>query len=100
MQLLLLFYMYYTCSSKESLQCCYGEDGNLITGQTGGGSADKVSPMINYNLHLINDLLPYSFCCRGGNKCAQYYMLRPSMVEGAPEYVLPVPGMWLTTPPP
>ena len=53
-----------------------------------------MSPMIDYNLHLINDLLPYSFCCRGGNRCAQYYRSRPSMVEGAPEYVLPVPGTY------
>ena len=76
--------------NREGMQCCYNLDGNLVLGQPGGGSVDKVSPTIDYNMHTMDDLLPYSFCCRGGRRCDIYYEKRPSAVGTV--YELPVPG--------
>ncbi len=79
--------------STEGHQCCYDEAGRLVTGQ-GGGSIDKVSPLVKYTVHMMEDLLPYAFCCHGGMKCDIYEDLRPSRLEKEPVYVLPVPGIY------
>ena len=82
------------CSFSRNLvghQCCYNEAGRLIIGQ-GGGSIDSVSPLTNYTVHVMEDLLPYAFCCQGGRECDLYDDLRPSRLEDEPVYILPVPG--------
>ena len=57
---------------------------------------DKVSPLMDFNMHSMNDLLPYAFCCAGGAMtCELYEKLRPSMATGQ-EYELPVPGNVMT----
>ena len=84
--------LFQTCS--EGQQCCYGDDGALVTGQPAGGSVDIVSPFVDFNAHLMNDLLPYAYCCRGGQLCNQYDELRPSRLALAPPYELPVPGIF------
>ena len=74
------------------LQCCYGSNGSLVIGQPGGGSIDRISPLVNFNEHNMDDLLPYAYCCRGGRLCAQYDELRPSRLAQAPIYEFPVPS--------
>lgn len=91
---------------SEGSQCCYNEAGELVTGQPGGGSIDKMSPLINFNMHSMNDLLPYAFCCRGSamTMCDTTYGardFRPSRyipLQGQPQlqYELPVPGRNMT----
>ena len=83
--------MAFCSDSLVGHQCCYDEAGRLITGQ-GGGSIDSVSPLTNYTTHVMEDLLPYTFCCHGGRKCDLYEELRPSRLDNEPDYVLPVPG--------
>jgi hypothetical protein len=68
--------------------------GNMVSNQPGGGSVDKTSPLLDFNEHNIDDLLPYAFCCRSSSmpSCGEYERLRPSMLESAQAYELPVPG--------
>ena len=79
-------------SSMDSFgqQCCYNAAGSLVIGQPGGGSGDKMSPVVNYNQHVLTDLLPYVYCCKSGLKCDLYYEQRPSGSEE--EYSFPFPG--------
>ena len=60
---------------------------------------DKVSPLMDFNMHSMNDLLPYAFCCAGGAMtCGLYERLRPSNYMAAgQEYELPVPGNVIMT---
>jgi hypothetical protein len=55
---------------------------------------DKTSPLLDFNEHNLDDLLPYAFCCRSSSmpSCGEYERLRPSMLESAQAYELPVPG--------
>lgn len=74
-------------------QCCYRENGNLVKGEPSGGSVDITSPNVNYNRHLINDVIPYLSCCKGqtgSTNCDVYYQRRPSGNEMG--YILPIPG--------
>ncbi|XP_064398468.1 sushi domain-containing protein 2-like isoform X2 [Halichondria panicea] len=74
-------------------QCCYGPIGNLMKGETSGGSVDTMSPKFNYNRHLSDDVLPYIYCCKGetgSTKCNEYYKWRPSGQEI--QYRLPLPA--------
>ncbi len=71
-------------------QCCYKSDGNLITGEFAGGSVDIMSPNIDYNRHISDDVVPYVICCQAATKCNEYYQWRPSGTERG--YALPVPG--------
>ena len=77
------------------MECCYNLDGYLVLGQPGGGSVNKVSPSIDYNKHIMNDLLPYAYCCRGGRRCETYYEKRPSAFTQSQYYSLLVAGMYL-----
>lgn len=52
-----------------------------------------MSPKIDYNRHLSDDVVPYIYCCKGQpglTDCQEYYEWRPSGEEI--EYVLPIPG--------
>jgi hypothetical protein len=66
----------------------------MVSNQPGGGSVDKTSSMLDFNEHNMDDLLPYAFCCRSSSmpSCGEYERLRPSMLESAQAYELPVPG--------
>ena len=85
----------YFSAGSEGQQCCYNEEGIIVTGQLAGGSIDKVSPLVDFNMHIISDLLPYSFCCRGGSKCDNYYQLRPFTNDEAPPYRPIIPGSYV-----
>ncbi len=75
-------------------QCCYKSDGNLVKGESAGGSVDTMSPNVDYNRHISDDVVPYIICCQAADitstKCDEYYQWRPSGTET--EYALPVPG--------
>ena len=81
------------CSDAPSQQCCYNDDGVIVTGALAGGHVQQSSPLIDFNAHNMNDLLPFAFCCRGTGLCRLYEMLRPSMMASAEAYELPVPGI-------
>ena len=75
----------------------------VVTGQPGGGNADKTSPLVNFNQHILDDLLPYVFCCRTSLTmvpCDRYEDLRPSVLANAEPYELPVPAAGIVPPPP
>ncbi len=81
------------CSPNENgpgQQCCY-EKGILVK-KPRGGSADRESPLRNFNLHILTDLLPFILCCKGTTSvCSDtYYQARPEGTEMG--YRLPVPG--------
>ena len=76
-------------------QCCYGDDGNIITG-TNGGTADLIAPT-NWKttpVHFLVDLVPWFLCCSylasPYKACSQYISHRP--VDDCSE--------WPTGPPP
>ena len=60
-------------------QCCYGDDGNIITGNN-GGTADLIAPT-NWKttlLHFLVDVYPWILCCTGLFKdCGRYTSRRP-----------------------
>ena len=88
---------------SEGHQCCYNNNGDLVTGQPGGGNADKTSPLVNFNQHILDDLLPYVFCCRTSLTmvlCDRYEDLRPSVLANAEPYELPVPAAGKVPPSP
>ena len=63
-----------------------------MKGPPGGGSADSMSPRVDYNSHLLTDLAPYLLCCTGNfSNCAAYFLTRPGGEED--NYRLPVPGI-------
>ena len=83
-------------SKGSGQQCCYRENGNLVKGEPSGGSVDIMSPNVDYNRHLSDDIVPYLYCCKtaaGTSKCNEYYQWRPSGEERG--YVLPIPGTTL-----
>lgn len=79
----------YLCS--EGQRCCYDKAGGINIGQPGGGGMDKFSPLVDFDQHSLNDLLPYALCCRGGAMmCHLYESLRPSnYIPAGQEYQLP-----------
>ena len=75
-------------------QCCYDEDGDLITGPPSGGTVDIASPQGSvrcYLQHFFQDVLPSIYCCTGlFPDCQSYYQKRPSVPQTG--YVPLVPG--------
>jgi hypothetical protein len=55
---------------------------------------DRSSPLLDFNKHVLDDLLPYVLCCRSGSMspCGEYERLRPSILRSAQAYEIPVPG--------
>ncbi len=52
---------------------------------------DIMSPNVDYNRHISDDVVPYVTCCQAVNaRCNKYYQWRPSGNET--QYALPVPG--------
>ena len=67
-----------------------------MKGAPGGGSADAMSPRVDFNGHLRMDLAPYLVCCMGAAaNCEQYFSERPGGEETG--YALPIPGMHYMT---
>ena len=88
---------------SEGHQCCYDNNGDLVTGQPGGGNADKTSPLVNFNQHILDDLLPYVLCCHTSLTmvpCDRYEDLRPSVLANAEPYEPPVSAAGKVPPPP
>ena len=97
-------------SFGPSQQCCYGDDGNILTG-TNGGSAYRVYPnswssligIITYipNLlivfihigHIAHDVVPHYLCCDGKyfSGCELYNEKRPND-NGSDYPARPPPG--------
>ena len=93
---IILLFHFRPSSNSAGQQCCYGSSGILIKGAQSGGSADVMSPKADYNIHLVNDLLPYVLCCKAGvglSLCGAYYEERPSGNEM--NYIIPVPGWYV-----
>ncbi len=71
--------------SNDGQQCCYDEDGNLLTSGPGAGTADKVSPgffNLKSPLHFKADVLPFliAYYLDGnshGKHVDQYIDVRP-----------------------
>ena len=44
---------------------------------------DSVSPLREYHRHVLNDLLPYTLCCKGETfaQCDKYFEARPEGSE-------------------
>ena len=80
-------------------QCCYGDDGNIITGNN-GGTADLVAPT-NFKttlIHFLVDVVPWFLCCIGPFKdCSKYTSRRP--VDDCSEWPeRPPPGLFRNFP--
>ena len=59
--------------------CCYGVDGNLITGAPNGGAINKVAADFNALEHFKEDKRPFILCCTNEfPSCGLYYERRPS----------------------
>ena len=78
------------CSGDPQQECCYDENGNLLVGSPGGGSANHFAPVdfATYHEHIQHDLVPRSFCCP--RNCMNYYRWRPS--DDGRAYRPPPPG--------
>ena len=85
----------YRDNQGSGQQCCYDNNGNLATGQPGGGTVDSYAPnnLTGSLNHLRNDILPYVYCCKGELKeytCDMYYKKRPS--DDGSRFILQPPG--------
>lgn len=79
-------------------QCCYRENGDLLTEARSGGTVNSVAPigLTNSVRHFYDDIIPAVFCCKGHidetmNPCSIYYEHRPS--DNGSRYNPPPPGM-------
>lgn len=62
-------------------QCCYDNENNLIVGPPGGGTLDlqhSGESLFSIVSHLIEDVVPYFYCCKFSDNCEKYYEKRPS----------------------
>ena len=74
-------------------QCCYAQDGSIVFGPPGGGTADRYSPDNDFWRHQWYDVVPWLACCHfarqkvsvaktvsktGSIPCEKYYGHRPS----------------------
>ena len=86
-------FFFVVCSDAPSQQCCYDNNSVLVTGALAGGHVQQMSPLVNFNAHNMNDLLPFAFCCRGSipGRCDLYEERRPSFIASAEPYELPPP---------
>ncbi|XP_022089467.1 sushi domain-containing protein 2-like isoform X2 [Acanthaster planci] len=64
--------------SGAGQQCCYGNDGNILVGPPGGGTADRYSPGDHFWKHQWYDVLPWLCLCKLSDNCNEYYKYRPS----------------------
>ena len=86
----------HTCHSENGgsgQQCCYNQNGSIVTGPPGGGTVDLVAPVDGESTkrHFEKDELPYFYCCWGiFPNCDAYYQKRPS--DDGSRYRLSVPG--------
>ena len=75
-------------------QCCYDNNGDLTTNPKSGGTLDIVAPSISFIEHMIEDVLPFLYCCKGKvmDNCREYYyQARPS--DDGSRYEPPNPGI-------
>ena len=93
---LLFLYSLFRENQNSGQQCCYGDNGNLLTGsQRGAGSVDRIAPVgQNGTLgHFRTDVLPYMFCCWGEfADCEAYHEKRPA--DNGEGYRIIPPGMY------
>jgi len=60
--------------TKNGQQCCYDEDGSLITDPPGVGTTLRTNIIINPHFgYFENDYFSYLMCCEKSNKCKDYY---------------------------
>ncbi len=72
--------MLFFCRGGHSQQCCYNNNGFLVTGPPGGGNVDLVAPDLRLLDHFLHDIIPCLLCCKAGlfSKCSTFYDRRPS----------------------
>ena len=77
-------------------QCCYTEDGGLITdANEGAGTGDCVGgtgSLANSIDHLLEDILPFIVCCKVNDDCGRYYEER--LPSNSDDYFPPFPPGW------
>ena len=80
------------------MQCCYDEAGDILTAiEDGGGTFDRshtdghdgVGKVATIS-HLLDDVLPYFYCCKWSDSCAKYGEVRPT--DDCKEYEPPLRG--------
>ncbi|XP_033629956.1 sushi domain-containing protein 2-like [Asterias rubens] len=77
-------------STGSGQQCCYDDNGDILVGSPGGGTADRYAPGDHFWFHQWYDVLPWLGCCKLSNNCEAYYDKRPS--DDCSEYVPPRPA--------
>ncbi|XP_071804821.1 sushi domain-containing protein 2-like [Asterias amurensis] len=77
-------------STGSGQQCCYGNNGDILVGSPGGGTADRFAPGDHFWLHQWYDVLPWLGCCKLSDNCKAYYDKRPS--DDCSDYVPPRPA--------
>ena len=61
-------------------QCCYNENGQIITRGTGAGSDDRYHSGETFLKHQFHDVLPFLACCKAQSdpeRCDKYLQYRP-----------------------
>ena len=93
---LLFLYSLFRENQGSGQQCCYGDNGNLLTGsQRGAGSVDRIAPVGQRGTlgHFRTDVLPYMFCCWGEfADCEAYHEKRPA--DNGEGYRIIPPGIY------
>ncbi len=79
---MLFYFCIFIRDFEPGQQCCYGSDGNIITGSN-GGTADLVAPT-NWKttlVHFREDVVPWFWCCsciaEPLRACHRYTSVRP-----------------------
>ena len=93
MPLVLCILRFSSLTGGSGQQCCYRNNG-LVVGSPGGGTADLVSPDVNFFGHFVQDVVPFLLCCKAGifSNCDEYYRHRPSDTGFPPPQPPPPPG--------
>lgn len=68
------------CVRSGGSQCCYSSSGGLITSPSMGAGTADCNAAEDFSIpHIINDVIPFVWCCKvlGGEACEEYYMERP-----------------------
>ena len=64
-----------------SNQCCYDEEGQLMSDPFGGAGRMSLTKATSFNLHHFfkNELEPFDACCENSNRCDLFHLNRPTV---------------------
>ena len=75
-------------------QCCYGDNGDLLTDANGGGSVSRFSATRQPFRYMLHDFWPKMMCSQFADNAPAYHKLRPT--DDCSAFVAPKRGTYKT----